>query len=301
MYLGMLMIVVLAVVTVLLLFLRKRPRFRSFATGYVKTVSIVLLCLVLIYIPTWYIPFRGALLGGMNKNARTEYTDEELYGLLNYIVDNANAAAEEIEIGEDGSVIFPAPEESGKLAAQAMEALGDEYPRLKGHYPKVKAALCSDILNRMSIGGYNYPYTMEPTKNIYLDPLYLPVLEAHELAHHKGYYKENEANFLSEIALSRSEDPYLRLGAYVNMYYYVVAEVTGEAPKLSDRALHIIAASDEEERKAYEAVDHAIDNMPAVDDAIHDVADKGWETQGEVLKENSYDGVVLLLLQEYYK
>ncbi len=142
-----------------------------------------------------------------------------------------------------------------------------------------------------------------------MDPLYVAVLEAHELAHHKGYYKENEANFLSEIALSRSEDPYLRLAAYINMYYYVndefltlYSEMKDEKPKLSDRAVWIEMASEEKAQELYDADEHAIDNMPAaVDDAIHKTADKGWETQGEVLKENSYDGVVLLLLQEYYK
>ena len=192
------------------------------------------------------------------------------------------------------------------MAGQAMAAIGDEYPRLKGYYPQVKEALCSDILDRMDIGGYNYPYTMEPTRNKYVDPLYVAVLEAHELAHHKGYYKENEATFLSEIALSRSEDPYLRLAAYINMYYYVngefkkVQDLFEDKPKLSDRVVWIEIASEDEAQKVYEADAHAIDNMPAVDEAIHKTADKGWETQGEVLKENSYDGVVLLLLQDYY-
>ena len=309
MYLGMVMLLAVVVLSVLLIFLRKRYQFRNFCVGYYKAVSIILLCTVLVYLVTWYIPFRGTVLGRGDANQRTEYSYDELYNLLSYIVYSANAAAKEIEVSEDGSVEFRTPEESCELAAQAMAAIGDEYPRLKGYYPQVKPAICSDVLDRMNIGGYNYPFTMEPTRNKYVDPLYVAVLEAHELAHHKGYYKENEANFLSEIALSRSEDPYLRLAAYINMYYYVndefltlYSEMKDEKPKLSDRAVWIEMASEEKAQELYDADEHAIDNMPAaVDDAIHKTADKGWETQGEVLKENSYDGVVLLLLQEYYK
>ena len=56
----------------------------------------------------------------------------------------------------------------------------------------------------------------------------------------------------------------------------------------------------EEERKLYAADSHIIDELPFVDRMIHDAADTGWSTQGKILKDNSYDGVVLLLLQYYY-
>jgi hypothetical protein len=195
-----------------------------------------------------------------------------------------------------------------------MGQLSEEYPRLAGYYPQVKEAMCSDLLNRMSIGGYNYPFTMEPTHGRYINPLYLAVLDAHELAHHKGYYKENEANFLSQIALSQSEDPYLRLAAYMNMYKYVHADYLkareaelgrkleeAEDIKFSERVNKINEAAKNIEQSIYEADSHIIDKFPIINRIIHRTADKGWNVQGNILKSNSYDGVVLLLLQYYYE
>ena len=49
----------------------------------------------------------------------------------------------------------------------------------------------------------------------------------------------------------------------------------------------------------YEEDSHPIDEMPAVNEVIEETADVGWETQGEILQENTYDGVTLLLLQYF--
>ena len=219
-----------------------------------------------------------------------------------------------------------------------MLAISDEFPRLKGYYPPVKTALCSDILERMGIGGYNYPFTMEPTHNKYLSPTFRPVLDAHELTHHKGYYKENEANFLSELALTKSDDPFLRLSGFHDMYYYVYDdyctaqseviermikngeidiqlpietkeefqkfvnicnEIFGPDPQLDDRVYRIMIAGNEIEQQIYEEDSHPLDDIPQADEIISDVADTGWSVQEEVLQENYYSDVVLLLLQYY--
>ena len=36
-----------------------------------------------------------------------------------------------------------------------------------------------------------------------------------------------------------------------------------------------------------------------IEQIIEETADVGWETQGEILQENTYDGVTLLLLQYF--
>ena len=248
-----------------------------------------------------------------------DFTFAEIRALTVYAANGVNAAAEEIEITADGKVDFPT--ESGimpKIAA-AMQGLSGDFPRLNGYYPPVKTALCSDILERMGIGGYNYIYTMEPTRNKYLTPTYLPILDAHELSHHKGYYKENEANFLSELALSQSDElltnmeaegrlqlPAFRDGMTKEEYmatamerYRILVEICGEEPQLSERAGQIMDSAYQIEREDYNEDSHPIDEMPAVQEVIQETADTGWETQGNILQENSYDGVTLLLLQYF--
>jgi hypothetical protein len=221
MYIGAAAILLAVMFLLLLIFLRKKDGYRKFCAVYFKTLLMALVCTVFIYMPTWYIPFCGTVLGKGTTDVRTEFRPDEIEKLVRYSVDEINSAAEEIEIASDGTVVFPTAEDTQPLIADAMRSLGEEFPRLKGYYPPVKTALCSDILDRMDILGYNYAFTMEPTRSKYQSPLDRISTDAHELAHHKGYCLENEAEMLSIVALTRSPDPYLRIEGYHALYWWI--------------------------------------------------------------------------------
>lgn len=348
MYLGAILVVLSVVFLILLIFLRKKQKYRKFCKGFYKALLVAFTAIVFIYMPTWYVPFCGTVLGKGENQQRTVYKDEEVMALYTYIVNGANQAAEEIKISEDGKVDFPTKEEYTKLIETAMRNSSDEFSRLDKYYPDLKSAFCSDVLERMNIGGYTYPFTMEMTYNKYTGPLYMPTLFSHELCHHMGYYKESEAEFISMLTLSRSEDPYLRLSAFLNMYAWiekeyaviidrlytelendgsipsfdymrsvpkeerselfemrintteqVIFELFGEVPYLSEKVIDIERSSVEIEEQIYESDSHPIDNLPSVNEAIETTADFGWKTQADILKENNYGGVVLLLLQYF--
>ena len=79
----------------------------------------------------------------------------------------------------------------------------------------------------------------------------------------------------------------------------VFIELFGEIVYLSEKVYMIDNQSDEIEEQVYESDSHPIDNLPSVNEAIETTADFGWKTQADILKENNYDGVVLLLLQYF--
>ena len=322
MYIGALMLIALPVVAGLLLFLRKRKGYRNFATKYMKTVLMTGVVFLLLYTTNWFIPFRCHIVK-VSDNTRTEYTAEEVAILRRNIVNHLNELADQVPRNEEGHLIYDYTQED---IFMAMRDAGDRFPRLKGHYSYAKPAMCSDFLDWMGIGGYNYIYTMEPTYNRYCDPLYLPVLIAHELSHHKGYYRENEAEFLSAIALAECDNPVLKYSAYREMYYYIdadyidavysslypqnyelteedlgrLAEVLRKEPQLSQLVLADFQYAYEEGVASYEenANKFLEENFKGISE---EVAETGWEIQGEVLKENSYDGITLLLLQYYFE
>lgn len=309
MYLLSLSLVLLLIFLILLIFLRKKKGYKKFTIGYVKTISILLLLMIVVYMFTWAVPFSGKVLGGKVYSKRVTYTNDEVETVLKYLVKNINQAADEIDIkyvmkGNKYTVEFKSDEEMNVLVIEALRSMEEDYPRLSGYYPVIKIAYCSDGLDIMNIGGYNYPYTMEPTCNKYVDPLYQPLLNCHEYVHHKGYYKENEANFISEIALSKSKDPYLRLIAYLDMYYYVSSayyeknhKMPDDLPKFTERVKIIQKASYEIRDKKYNEDSHFFSSNENISNIIKKTGDKGWEIQGDILKENSYDGVTLLLFQ----
>ena len=196
--------------------------------------------------------------------------------------------------------------------AEALRGLGSEFSRLEGAYQKPKQALCSQILDAMDIGGYTYPYTMEVTYNGYITDLYYPSLIAHEQCHHKGYYRENEAVFLGCLSLMKSEDPFLRYSGLItaysfldNAYYdqlrhFYEKEEASQIYKSQVNLSQTVRADLDQASRAAAARLEAEQSVPkAVRDSAKEVSDVGWDTQGKLLDQDSYDGSVQLFL-EYF-
>jgi hypothetical protein len=303
MYIGATAMVLAVVFLLLLIFLRKKNGYRRFCAVYFKTLLMALVCTVFIYMPTWYIPFRGTVLGKGETDARTEFSPDEIETLVRYSVNGINSAAEEIEISSAGTVLFPTAEDTQSLIADAMRSMGEEFPRLNGYYPPVKTALCSDILERMYINGYNYPFTMEPTHSKYQEPLDRIVTDAHELAHHKGYFLENEAEMLSIVALTKSSDPYLRIAGYDAIYCWVSdsyyenldEEIRKEFERMVESGeldIHLPTESEEESERAEEAMqllyDKYYENEPLISDRAQMIFDASFDIGDEIFEEDEH-------------
>ena len=331
-------------------------KFRHCVAVYMKVILAMLVVAALIYTLNWFIPFRGTgaqVVADMNMEATAEnnagandnispeatagestkanenvsgdngvdtsdereYTTEDLFSLRVILINNINSLAEQVDRDENGYI--KQDEDMYEEVVKAMEGLSDIYPILDGYYPKVKLAYCSDILDFMGIGGYTYPYTMEVTVNKYTTYLDYGPLVAHEMAHHKGFYTERDANFISFLAGTNSDS---RLLAY-SSYRYILSYVTDECytaanemydkdpegtleflnkqPELSDRVKLDDQHNIEEYQKNYEAnVNKALEEN--VSQAAESVADVGWDTQADLLEEKNYDGVVLMLLKYYF-
>lgn len=352
MYLVMIMIVALLALLIVLLVRRLAAvynkksiglfykKFRHCVAVYMKVILATLVVTALIYTLNWFIPFRGSgaqVVADMNVEATAgehtkanenvsgdngvdtsderEYTTEDLFSLRAILINSINSLAEQVDRDENGYI--KQDEDMYEEVVKAMEGLSDIYPILDGYYPKVKLAYCSDVLDFMGIGGYTYPYTMEVTINKYTTYMDYGPLVAHEMAHHKGFYTERDANFISFLAGTNSDS---RLLAY-SSYRYILSYVTDECytaanemynkdpegtleflnkqPELSARVKLDDQHNIEEYQKNYEAnVNKALEEN--VSQAAESVADVGWDTQADLLEEKNYDGVVLMLLKYYF-
>ena len=310
MYIGAGLVITAFLLLILRIFLGKKKGYAAFLSVYLRILTIIILSVLLIYSTQWLTTFRSSVLGKPDYAAR-EYTTDELGMLYIYLVDNINEECGKVPRDGFGNIIYDDKETVERKVAVAMNAAGDEYPRLKGYYPAFKAAWCSDELHWMGIGGYTYPYTLEVTYNKYVNNFRLSSLYAHESCHHMGYFKEHEANFLAFVACKESDDPILRYTAYfyvlgyVDDAYHLACINDGNEEKyLTDAKEHSLLPQvgtdfDNAVREAEERFDREEHTLEDYADTIEEIGDAGWSTQADILKEYNYDGVVDLLLQHY--
>jgi hypothetical protein len=310
MYLGAILLIMAVVFLILLIFIGNKKGYTAFVSVYIKSIIILILIVLLIYSVQWLTPYRSSVLG-KKSNTDREYTVEEIRTLYLYIVENINEECKNVPRDDNGNVIYDSKEVAEQKVSAVMNDISNDYTRLEGYYPTIKAAWCSDVLDWMGIGGYTYPYTMELTYNKYINRFYFPTLYAHESSHHMGYYKEHEANFLSFVSCSGSDDPVLRYSAYYYMLRYVKDEYYKNSiacDKKDEYMLDInehqllpqvivdVNNANKEAQEIYLSDEHILEDYA---DEAAEISEVGWDTQSQILKEYDYENVVYLLLQYY--
>ena len=235
--------------------------------------------------------------------AAAEYGLEELEALRNFVVGQCNALCCRIPRNEDGSLSYGG--DMTEAAREAMGKLGEAYGQLGGFYPAPKPLRCSDFLSRRYIAGCFYPFSMEANYNDVMYVMNMPSTMCHELAHLKGFIREDEANLIGYLACVQSEDIYFRYSGYLSVLYYIdndYREAVGlerylaAEPILPQVREDNVFLTEKERARVEETASMGTEVVDAVSDRIADVRLKLNGVEDGVV---SYSNVVGLLLRYY--
>ncbi len=198
------LVIIVGPITVLVLILRQIIRVvREKRFLLIMTMLQNLLCLVAVVF------FGYVLLCGVNYHrysvavhfglAVENSSIEELEGLLAELADRATELRAQLTTEDErGVYILPySKRELGKEAKKAYEALAEEYPVFGGLYPAPKHVFFSHLMSYTEITGVFTPWTMEANVNIDISPYSIGSTMCHELAHMRGFMREDEANYIS--------------------------------------------------------------------------------------------------------
>ncbi len=136
-----------------------------------------------------------------------ESTIDELYALTESLAHQANELREKTT-GRDEEGVFALTASKyrvAKLADQAMDELSKSYTVLKGLYSAPKPVLSSKLMSYTEITGIFFPFTMEANVNTDIPDYSIPATMLHELAHLRGFMREDEANFIAYLAGMESD------------------------------------------------------------------------------------------------
>jgi hypothetical protein len=141
-----------------------------------------------------------------------ESSIDELYALTEKLAHQANELRE-MTTGRDEEGVFTLTESKykvAKLTAQAMDELGKSYTVLKGMYSAPKPVLSSKLMSYTEITGIFFPFTMEANVNTDIPDYTIPATMLHELAHLRGFMREDEANYIAYLAGMASDNAEIR-------------------------------------------------------------------------------------------
>ncbi len=150
----------------------------------------------------------------------------EIESISGLIIDRINDSyAEAHAAGVSGGAGFHYP---GRAAI--VKSIEESYRREEGligassnGLGPPKPVYFSHAMTRLGLGGVFMPYTGEPNYNAEIPEFDLPFDMAHEMAHQRGFAREDEANFIAFLVCTHASEPFVRYSGYLNGLRVMVA------------------------------------------------------------------------------
>lgn len=134
-------------------------------------------------------------------------SETELTELAMLLVEEANSLRGQVEEDSRGVMVLPdGIREALARADKGYSRAARIYPELGGAYGRPKGVFLSRYWSYTGITGMYFPFTAEANVNIDIPHFMLPSTATHEMAHQRGFAREDEANFLAYLSCSLHPD-----------------------------------------------------------------------------------------------
>lgn len=268
---------------------------RSAAQTTARILTIASAGLASFYLIWGYAAHRSTVATHLGYAARPATVDE-----LGYLVDDLLAQQNDLrgrvsEVEGVATVQGGVPSALGR-AGWAWRRAGKRWPIFAGDYAPPKPVFLSPLLSAVGLLGIYTPYTGEPNVNVDAPLFALPFSACHEMAHQRGFAREDEANFLSYMVARDSGDTEFQYAATFFAAWFATLALAETDPEGAYARWSTQSAAVTRDRAAWRAWSDR--TRTAAGTAARAVNDGYLKTQGATDGVRSYGRMVDLLLAE---
>ena len=132
----------------------------------------------------------------------------ELEGLCRLLIERANNLRDRAQENSNGVMeLRNGRDNAFKTAAAGFKNAAEYFPQLGGNYGRPKKVLLSELMSYAGITGVYFPFTGEANVNNTIPDYILPSTITHEMAHQRGFAREDEANYIAYVACKLHPNP----------------------------------------------------------------------------------------------
>lgn len=216
------------------------------------------------------------------------------------LAETASAARAELALDGEGHIVEE--RSTGELLRQATAgyaAAQEDYPFLWGSVWNPKSVRLSHLWSYTGITGMYFPFFAEANVNTDVPLFNYPATAAHELAHTRGFAREDECNFFAFLTCRYQEDALFRYSGHLLAYIYCENALSAYDQELAwevrETACSAGMRQDLTEQRTYWKQFEG-----EVQEVSTQVNDTFLTVQGQDDGVLSYDRVVELILAYYY-
>lgn len=183
----------------ILLFIKKKQNTSTIINSFINLLILIGI-VYFIFIAFWGVNYYRLPFSNLSKLDVKPSSTSELYALCEDLAKTANSLRK-FQI-EDSNGVTKLPNNiraTFKRANLGYENASKLYPVLSGNYGTPKSVIVSPLMSYTGITGFYFPYTAEANINISAPSLSIPATVCHEMAHQRGFAREDEANFIAYL------------------------------------------------------------------------------------------------------
>lgn len=277
---------------------RHRRNFKNTAISFLLNCAVVLSIAYFLFIVLWGLNYnRAPLYESMNMN-NNKYTVKELGELYKYLIDETNALREEVTVDSNNIATVQVGYKSAlDRAPLGYDIASKEFEVLDGSFGTPKKLLFSEFFNYTGITGIYFPYTCQAGVNVNAPLMTIPATTLHEMAHQRGFAREDEANFIAFLVSTMHPDKDFQYSGYILALNHAGSALYKEDPELY-KSLSSKESEDVERDRKYriEFWDKYSGKIEKISSKVNDTYLK---SNGISDGEKSYGRMVDLLLAYY--
>jgi hypothetical protein len=225
-------------------------------------------------------------------------TAPELAEVCRNLIDRANQARVKVGQDENGVMVVAGSRRDVLARADAgYRVAAASFPELSGNYARPKPILLSRLMSYTGLAGVYCPFTGEANVNMDIPQVMLPFAACHEMAHQRGFAREDEANYISYVTCNRNLAPDFQYSGTLFAAVYAMNALQSENPRRYQVLKGRYSPEVSNDLKFY-ARYWARHRGPAerITDAVNDLYLKSNRQRAGIY---SYDRMVALLVGEY--
>lgn len=187
-------------------FYRRSFNFMMLLT-YVTNILVIVSIVFFIFIGIWGFNYYRMPFSSIAGLEVMPASVEELESLCMSLIERANVLRVSVSVNSKGNVDMPGnTRDILQNCYKGYDAIAERYPELAGRYGDPKPVLLSELMNYTGICGVYFPFTGEANVNVAIPESTLPSTASHEMAHQRGFSREDEANYISYLACANHPD-----------------------------------------------------------------------------------------------
>lgn len=182
----------------------KKDSCLNFLTNVLMGAGIIYFIFILVWGLNYHrLPF--AKVANMNTGPASV---DELSALCRDLITRSNSLRTKVDENSRGVMYIKGGyQEVLKSAHIGYDNLKSKYPELDSSFGSPKPVLFSNLMSYTGITGVYFPFTCEANVNVSVPDSTLPSTVCHEMAHQRGYAREDEANYISYLSCTANPDP----------------------------------------------------------------------------------------------